>query len=63
MKPDLLLGVIPTVRALPLSRSLRIELHLVHQLALALLTHECGAVVLLQCREAHGHEQRPMQQL
>eukprot|EP00975_Prorocentrum_lima_P037261 7839677-Prorocentrum_lima.AAC.1 len=42
MKPDLLFKVIPTVPALPLSRSLRIELDLVHQLAL--LAHQCGAV-------------------
>eukprot|EP00975_Prorocentrum_lima_P062371 12885297-Prorocentrum_lima.AAC.1 len=55
MEPDILLGVIPTVPALPLSRSLRIEMDLVHQLAL--LAHQCGAVALLQCREADGYEQ------
>eukprot|EP00975_Prorocentrum_lima_P060847 12763337-Prorocentrum_lima.AAC.1 len=60
MKPDLLLGVIPTVRALPRSRSLRMELDLVHELPL--LARQSGAVVLLQCRDAHGHEQLPMRQ-
>eukprot|EP00975_Prorocentrum_lima_P069886 12928872-Prorocentrum_lima.AAC.1 len=52
MKPDLLLGVIPKVPALPLGRSLRIELDLVHKLAL--LAHQCGYLVLLQCRDAPG---------
>eukprot|EP00975_Prorocentrum_lima_P014714 3120251-Prorocentrum_lima.AAC.1 len=42
MKPDLRLGVIPAVPALPLSLSLRIELDLVHQWAR--LAHQCGAV-------------------
>eukprot|EP00975_Prorocentrum_lima_P066267 12908167-Prorocentrum_lima.AAC.1 len=55
MNPDLLLGVIRTVPALPLSRSLSIQMDLVHQLAL--LADQCGAVVCLQCRDAHGYDQ------
>eukprot|EP00975_Prorocentrum_lima_P051322 10750119-Prorocentrum_lima.AAC.1 len=51
MKPDLLLGVIPTVPALPPSRRLRIELDLVHEWAL--LAPQCSAVVLQHCRGAH----------
>eukprot|EP00975_Prorocentrum_lima_P055066 11544905-Prorocentrum_lima.AAC.1 len=60
MKPQLLVGTLPTIPALPMRRSLRTELDLVSQLVRT--AHDCGAVVLLRCGDGHGREQQPVWQ-
>eukprot|EP00975_Prorocentrum_lima_P007768 1662916-Prorocentrum_lima.AAC.1 len=53
MSPYLLVGTLPTVPALPIRRSFRIELGLISQLAR--LAHDGGDVVLRQGRYGHSH--------
>eukprot|EP00975_Prorocentrum_lima_P035240 7404152-Prorocentrum_lima.AAC.1 len=61
VKPQLLVGTRLTMSALPVRRSLRVELDLVGQLAR--LAHDCGSVALLQCPDGHCREQQPVGQL
>eukprot|EP00975_Prorocentrum_lima_P025778 5425216-Prorocentrum_lima.AAC.1 len=57
MMPQLPTATIPTVPALPIRRSLRIELDLISQHA-----HHSGAVVLRQGGYGRGLEQQPVLQ-
>eukprot|EP00975_Prorocentrum_lima_P036168 7608205-Prorocentrum_lima.AAC.1 len=49
--PHLLVGTLPTIPALPIRRSVSIELDLVSHIVR--LAHNSGVVVLPQCRDGH----------